>query len=296
MDPAIFAQRNLNCYVLGIDESGTEESIAHSNAQGMRLLKYYNVIPERDTPAKCPTCKEQLRTGTDRERYGWRYVCNNHHQRLRFAPMDNTFLSKARLKGGMTADKIVRVIHKWLKREPLISAQADLSISAETAVAWYGYCRDVACAIAWHDFVPLGGAQDVVEVDEIRLFKRKHNVGRLNEWRHIWVLGGISRTTKKVFGIIVERRDADTLLPILQQCIDGDSYICTDCWNGYDDCDMIFNGHGNVNHSENFVNPPREEPPSGCQQEDSITNVSIGTGMEIHQQQGSSCSGFILSI
>ncbi|KAJ8933856.1 hypothetical protein NQ318_004687 [Aromia moschata] len=24
---------------------------------------------------------------------------------------------------------------------------------------------------------------------------------------------------------------------------------------------MVFNGHGNVNHSENFVNPPREEPP-----------------------------------
>lgn len=53
-------------------------------------------------------------------------------------------------------------------------------------------------------------------------------------------LGGISRTTKKVFGVIVPDRSADTLLPIMQQYIHHDSFICSDMWGAYNQCGNIF--------------------------------------------------------
>lgn len=42
----------------------------------------------------------------------------------------------------------------------------------------------------------LGGPGDVVEVDEVLLVKRKHNVGRIPVGNY-WVFGGVSRATKK---------------------------------------------------------------------------------------------------
>uniref|UniRef100_V5GTL7 ISXO2-like transposase domain-containing protein n=1 Tax=Anoplophora glabripennis TaxID=217634 RepID=V5GTL7_ANOGL len=266
MDPAVFMRGHFNSYslgyYLGIDGTETAEQKRRSNEQGLKLLQLYGVIPIRNTPANCPDCNAPLSTISERERYGWRYSCRNHQARKKFSPLENTFLSRARLNGEMTADKIILIIDMWLKREPLLSAQETLSMSANTVVAWYGFCRDVACAIAWHDFIPIGGAGDVVEVDEFHLFKRKHNVGRETMSEHAWVVGGISRTTKNRFAVIVERRDADILMPLLQQCIDGNSYICTDGWKAYEDCDMVFNGHGVANHNQNFLNPPREEEPN----------------------------------
>lgn len=261
MDPAVYMQGDVNFYTLGfflgLDGTRTPEQRAHSSRQGLRMLEHYEVIPRRETIANCPDCNARLSTVTDIARYGWRYCCTNHQARKKISPLDNTFLAKARLNSEMSADKIVMVIDLWLRRTPLIIAQKILSVSAHTASCWFGFCRDVACSIAWHSYTPIGGPGDVVEVDESHLFKRKHNVGRIGVWNHIWVVGGISRTTKKRFAVMVDRRDGDTLMPILQQCIDGNSYICTDCWRAYGDCEQIFNGHGRVNHTENFTNPPR---------------------------------------
>jgi len=38
---------------------------------------------------------------------------------------------------------------------------------------------------------------DVVEIDEALLFTRKNNVGRILAGQKVWILGGISRTSKK---------------------------------------------------------------------------------------------------
>ncbi|KAJ8909330.1 hypothetical protein NQ315_013548 [Exocentrus adspersus] len=212
MDPAVYMQGVVNggtlAGYLGIDGRNTPELRAHHQQQGIRFLEHFQIIPRRDTPANCPECNAPLRTTVDRERHGWRYVCSNHPTRKRFSALENTFLAKTRLYGEFSADKLVRLLYAWYRRVPLDDTLTDLSISSETGVYWYGFCRDVACAIAWHDFVPIGGAGDVVE-----------------------------------------------------QCIDEESYVCTDYWLAYAECEVIFNGYGRVNHSENFVYPPKREKP-----------------------------------
>ncbi|KAJ8945134.1 hypothetical protein NQ318_001599 [Aromia moschata] len=111
----------------------------------------------------------------------------------------STFLSKVRLRGEMTVDRMVLIMYYWLSQTLPEAVQRGLSLSTETAVYWYGFCRNVACAIAWHDFTPIGGNGDVVEVDESHLFKRKYNVGRLTQWRHVWVVGDHVPSHKEKF-------------------------------------------------------------------------------------------------
>lgn len=115
----------------------------------------------------------------------------------------------------------------------MVEAAESVDCAQDTAVAWFQYCRDVAKKIAWHEFNRIGGPHDVVEIDETHLFKRKFNVGRQVMWNHVWIFGGISRTTKQRFGVLVNDRSANTLLPILQDHVDEDSYICSDHWRAY---------------------------------------------------------------
>lgn len=247
---------SLGCY-LGIISPGVDK-----RRQGLILLQRYGVIPDRETIKNCPECRAVLQTVGDRHRHGFRYICRNHAPvTRRFNPYQNTFLANVRMNRDMGEEKITMIIYSWLDRTPVTKAMETIQMSKETAIAWYGYCRDVACAIAWHEYQPIGGPTDIVEVDETHLFKRKYNVGRLTEWRHIWLLGGISRTTRDRFAVIVERRDAENMIPVLIKCIDLGSYICTDQWRAYNECTQIFGGHGTVNHSENFTNPPRNDPP-----------------------------------
>ena len=61
----------------------------------------------------------------------------------------------------------------------------------------------------------IGGPGLVVETDKSAFVWRKHNKRRVV--RTQWVFGGIDKETKEGFLVEVDQRDADTLLPILQQ-------------------------------------------------------------------------------
>ena len=101
----------------------------------------------------------------------------------------------------------------------------------------------------------------IVEVDESHLRTRKYHTGRLTfgQREQIWVVGGIDRTTKKAFVVHAEKRDAETLLPILRQYIRPGTTVITDGWSAYR---RLSEGgelqHRVVNHSLNFVSP--EDP------------------------------------
>ena len=76
-----------------------------------------------------------------------------------------------------------------------------------------------------------------------------------------WVFGGIEQDSRKCFLVIavylylaVERRDEETLLPIIQQWTEPGTIIVSDCWKAY--CNLEKHGyvHRTVNHSKEFVN------------------------------------------
>ncbi|KAJ8927788.1 hypothetical protein NQ314_019667 [Rhamnusium bicolor] len=231
MEPADFMQApltltSLNCY---LGSSNTAEQKVQANKQGIKLLQQYGVIPMRDTPVNCPSCGELLQTVGDTCRFGWRYSCRNHPRCIRFSPLTNTFLFKARLRAEMRADRIVKIMCMWLLHRPLMLTVKYLSLSSETGVYWFQFCRDVACSIVWHEYIPIGGAADVVEV-ETHLLKYKRKLNEAVDWHYFWV-----------------------------QYVDNSSYICTDYGPEYAKCRLVFNDHGKVEQPNYLVEQPTEE-------------------------------------
>ena len=79
----------------------------------------------------------------------------------------------------------------------------------------------------------IGGPGHVVEIDESAFVWRKHNVGRVVNTQ--WVFGGLDMEPKDGFLVAVDRRNADTLLPVLQEYVITGSTIVSDfmgrIWN-----------------------------------------------------------------
>jgi hypothetical protein len=94
----------------------------------------------------------------------------------------------------------------------------------------------------------LGGQGVVVEIDESLVYKPKYNIGR----RRVqgWVFGMVERGTRNVVVVPVDRRDAATLLPIIQEWIEDGSIIMSDGWAAYGGINNLPNGyqHFAVNH------------------------------------------------
>ena len=94
----------------------------------------------------------------------------------------------------------------------------------------------------------IGGEGKVVQIDESKFGKRKYHRGHHVEGQ--WVFGGIESDSRKCFLIAVEKRDEQTLLPIIQKWIKPGTTIISDCWKAY--CNLEKHGymHRTVNHAK----------------------------------------------
>ena len=65
----------------------------------------------------------------------------------------------------------------------------------------------------------------------------------------------IDPAIQESFLVLVDRRDADTLLPILQQYVLPGTTVVSDLWRAYNTVNTLGYQHLTVNHSVNFVDP-----------------------------------------
>ena len=77
----------------------------------------------------------------------------------------------------------------------------------------------------------IGGPGHVVEIDESAFVWQNHNVG--HPVRTQWVFGGLDTETQDGFLIAVDRRDADTLLAVLQEYVPPQTTVVSDLWGAY---------------------------------------------------------------
>ena len=96
---------------------------------------------------------------------------------------------------------------------------------------------------------PLGGPGVIVEVDEAKFGKRKHNKGRYREGK--WVLGGVEWNTRQCF---VVRTTREMLLLIRRWVLPG-SVVYTDEWAAHNGLTANGYTHNSANHSIQFVDP-----------------------------------------
>ncbi|KAK2557526.1 hypothetical protein P5673_020277, partial [Acropora cervicornis] len=113
--------------------------------------------------------------------------------------------------------------------------------------------------LQYRPVIPFGGAGAVVKCDESKFnHKAKYNRGR-RPARDTWVFGIITAEYSPARGYftVVDRRDADTLWPIIDQCILPGSEVQTDDWGAYRGLTRLANvqRHRVVVHARNFVDP-----------------------------------------
>lgn len=96
----------------------------------------------------------------------------------------------------------------------------------------------------------IGGPGNIVQIDEALIGRRKYNRGRVVQGT--WVLGMVD-SHGEVRLEICERRNAATLIEIIQRHVHPGSEIHTDGWRAYRGLTALGYTHRTVNHSVEFV-------------------------------------------
>jgi transposase-like protein len=200
----------------------------------------------------CPQCKEIMHlTHCDDRSDGFKYECRSKtvkRHRVEVSIRKNTWFEQS----NMTLEEILKFTYWWtvgLKENQIIT---QLRLSANTAVDWSMFCREVCEVLIAKQSQRIGGERIRVQIDESKIGKRKYHKGHFVEGQ--WVFGGIEEDTRKAFLVPVEDRSEKTLISIIQKWIEPGSIIISDCWKGYFNLNKYGYIHETVNHSKEFVN------------------------------------------
>ena len=121
------------------------------------------------------------------------------------------------------------------RRVPQKVIRRELLFSSDTATDWANYCRQVVFDEVFEDwsYRPIGGPGIEVEIDESKFSRLKYGRGEAEKSKD-WVFGGVERfNTENCFMLVVPRRDAKILIPLIQKWILPGSIIYSDCWKAY---------------------------------------------------------------
>jgi transposase-like protein len=182
---------------------------------------------------RCPKCRKEVSIKANT-------IFNDTH-----LPFDQVILLIYCFANAMSYDDAIRE-----------ASIGDSRISPDTVAIKYKTC--LAC-IDWVESQvnrgKIGGDTSVVEIDETLIGHRKNNRGRLVEGT--WVLGIIDVHTND-FRIEVcpnNSRNAETLLPIIQNNVEVGTTIMSDCWPAYNELEAKGFNHLTVNHSRHYIDP-----------------------------------------
>src|SRR3569832_407206 len=125
----------------------------------------------------------------------------------------HTFFAKSHLK----ISQILRLIYFWsMDRFQQVDYRRELGISSRhTVVDWKNFCRDICQRYLLENSLKIGGEGKVVEIDECLLVRSKHNVGRVAKEQ--WIFDGVEVGSDKWVMVTADRRNAETLLPIIEE-------------------------------------------------------------------------------
>ncbi|KAL6481208.1 hypothetical protein MHYP_G00092880 [Metynnis hypsauchen] len=106
----------------------------------------------------------------------------------------------------------------------------------------------------------VGGADIVIHIDESKFcHKRKYARGRFgNSWkRKNWVFGvlEIRDTSRRPVLRLVQKRNRETLMPLIKKHVRKHSIVVSDEWRAYSNLTREGYQHVKVNHSVNYVDP-----------------------------------------
>lgn len=98
-----------------------------------------------------------------------------------------------------------------------------------TSVNWASYVREIFCEFVFSTYKDIVFDGDV-EIDE-SLFGRKVKYNRGNPTgTRIWIFGIVERSSNKIIMYPVDKRDAQTLIPLIEKHVAPGSCIFSNSW------------------------------------------------------------------
>lgn len=122
----------------------------------------------------------------------------------------------------------------------------------KTAVDWANFIRDLFRQYV-NDTMSDLKFEDIVELDE-SLFGRKYKYhrGNPNKGTKVWIFGIIERSSNRIILYPVDKRDRDTLVPIIKKHVKPGSTIYSDGWAAYSTLNAEGFNHFSVIHKVGF--------------------------------------------
>ena len=143
----------------------------------LAYLQEHRLLPVKKLCHKCNIpCEILYKTDS---RFIFRCKC-----KFEYSLNNNTWFSQARL----SYVKALQVIFCFVNSVTITSALALISVSKQTLVDWYNFCREICIESNLSVEVNcIGGENRIVEIDESKFGKRKYHRGKRVEGQ--WVLG-----------------------------------------------------------------------------------------------------------
>ena len=181
---------------------------------------------------------------------GYMFRCS--HCRKKTSIREDSFFAKSHLSLRV----IMAVIFFFVRDVPAVTIQAMLPgrISEPALVDWLNFCRDIWSFYMLQHPIQLGGAAEIVEIDESKWGKkRKYNRGAVRNEGGPWIFGMIERNRSRVLIWSVPDRTRATLQPLITGNVVPGSTIHSDEWPPYANLAALGFVHKTVNHSDTFV-------------------------------------------
>lgn len=148
-------------------------------------------------------------------------------------------------------------LHKWFQAAHLMASskkgisahQLHRTLGVTYKTAWFMAHR-LREAMRSGELAPMGGADNIVEVDET-FIGREPGMKKRHAWHHkLKVLSLVDRRTGQARSMNVDNLRPATVVPILRENIDAETSVMTDEAMHYTRLNESFAAHGVVNHGK----------------------------------------------
>ena len=151
-------------------------------------------------------------------------------------------------RSRLSQSKQDRLIEHFVAGTTARCAANLVGVNFKTSAYFYHRLREIIC-LATGEETPLTGE---MEVDESYFGgTRKGKLGRGAAGKV--PVFGILKRGGKVYTQVIPDAKSKTLMPIMEQRIQPDSIVYSDCWRGYDVLDVSEFKHYRINHSVLFA-------------------------------------------
>src|ERR1700733_2222190 len=154
--------------------------------------------------------------------YMWRCPRCKHKTSV----LKDSFLERSKI----TPTTFLYLVYFWSTKTSLMATVHPLGLSSKTVVDYYNYFREICSWKLLNNQIQLGGPGLEVQIDESVFVKAKQNRGRNVRRRNTWVFGAYDVARKEGYMRFVRKRDAATLLPIIENVVAPGSVIVSDEW------------------------------------------------------------------